>query len=152
MATRRVDLKGAAHLVLPDGLAHLRPEEAVFEAMLAGWARQQTSRQLSITTIEQRDAHVRRFAKFTNDWPWAWTASDVEDWTASLRSGRARAHSTVRGYQNAVRLFCDYVTDARYGWAEQCQRRFGTHPVQVCTSGTPPGTSMNRSAGRGCDR
>jgi site-specific recombinase XerD len=118
-------------LVLPDGLAHLQPEEAVFEAMLTGWARQQTSRQLSITTIEQRDAHVRRFAKFSNDWPWAWTPSDVEDWTASLRSGRARAHSTVRGYQNAVRLFCDYVTDARYGWAEQCQRRFGTHPVQV---------------------
>jgi hypothetical protein len=30
MATRRVDLEGAAHLVLPDGLAHLQPEEAVF--------------------------------------------------------------------------------------------------------------------------
>ena len=87
----------------------------MFEAMLRGWARQQTSRQLSITTIEQRESHVRRFGKFTNDWPWSWTPTDVEDWTASLRSGRARAHSTVRGYQNAVGLFCDYRTDTRYG-------------------------------------
>jgi site-specific recombinase XerD len=38
----------------------------------------------------------------------------------------------LRSYQNAIALFCDYLTDARYGWAEECQRRFGTHPVQVC--------------------
>jgi integrase/recombinase XerC len=115
MATRRVDIEGAAHLVLPDGLAHLRPDEAVFEAMLEGWARQQASRQLSMTTIEQRDKQVRRFASFTNDWPWRWTPTDVEDWTCSLRSGRSRAHSTLRGYQNAVGLFCAYLTDRRYG-------------------------------------
>lgn len=131
MATRRVEIDGAAHLVIPDGLAHLRPEEAVFEAMLAGWSRQQGSRQLSITTIEQRDTQVRRFARFTNDWPWKWTPSDVEDWTCSLRSGRARAHSTIRAYQNAVGLFCSYLSDVRYGWAEQCEQRFGTHPVQI---------------------
>jgi hypothetical protein len=44
MTTRRVDIEGAAHLVLPDRVAHLRPEAAVFAAMLAGWARQQASR------------------------------------------------------------------------------------------------------------
>jgi hypothetical protein len=51
--------------MLVDGVAHLRPEDAVFEAMLAGWARKQTSRQLLITTIEQRESHVRRLATFT---------------------------------------------------------------------------------------
>jgi site-specific recombinase XerD len=38
----------------------------------------------------------------------------------------------LRSYQLAVAAFCDYLTDARYGWAAECQDRFGTHPVQVC--------------------
>ncbi|WP_313865493.1 hypothetical protein [Mycobacterium sp.] len=28
--------------------------------------------------------------------------------------------------------FLDYVVDARYGWAAECEARFGTHPVQIC--------------------
>jgi len=61
-----------------------------------------------------------------------WQPVDVEDWTVQLRSGRAPAHSTLRNYQNALAMFCDYLIDARYGWAQQCQDRFGTHPVQIC--------------------
>jgi site-specific recombinase XerD len=30
-----------------------------------------------------------------------------------------------------VSAFCGYVTDPAYGWAAECQARFGTHPVQV---------------------
>jgi len=56
---------------------------------------------------------------------------DVEDWTVQLRSGGA-AHSSIRGYHNALAMFCDYVTDARYGWAAECEQRFGTFPVQIC--------------------
>jgi site-specific recombinase XerD len=40
--------------------------------------------------------------------------------------------STVRKYQTAIRLFCDYLVSPHYRWAEECDRRFGTHPVQVC--------------------
>jgi integrase len=39
--------------------------------------------------------------------------------------------STLRGYQEAVRLFCAYLTDPAYGWVGECEKRFGTHPVQV---------------------
>ncbi|MFD0386324.1 hypothetical protein ACFQ2B_39625 [Streptomyces stramineus] len=39
---------------------------------------------------------------------------------------------TLRGCQEAVRLFCDYATDSAYGWAGECERRFGTRPIQVC--------------------
>jgi len=35
-------------------------------------------------------------------------------------------------YQEALRLFCHYLTDPAYGWAAECDRRFGAHPVQVC--------------------
>lgn len=129
----RLDVAGAAHLQLTDGVRHLRPEEAVFEAMVAGFAGQQSGRLLSVVTIAQRDAIVRRFALFTGTWPWQWTASDIEDWTSALRSAPSpRAHSTVRSYQNAVALFMSYLTDRRYRWSEQCEARFGTHPVQIC--------------------
>lgn len=128
---RRLQIEGAAHLVLASGVRHLHPEEAVFEAMLAGWSGQQSARLLAPGTVEAREAVVRRFAAFTGEYPWSWKPADIEDWTVSLRSGTARAHSTIRGYQNAVGLFCDYLTDVRYGWSEECWERFGTHPVQI---------------------
>jgi hypothetical protein len=31
-----------------------------------------------------------------------------------------QAKSTIRGYQNALRLFCDYLTSPHYQWAEEC--------------------------------
>ena len=44
---------------------------------------------------------------------------------------RGLARSTIRAYGLDVSLFCQYLTDPAYGWAGECQARFGTHPVQV---------------------
>lgn len=129
---REVDPAGSAQLVLVSGAALLRPGPAVFEAMLAGWRAQQRSRLLAVGTVLWRERTVRRFAAFTDELPWQWTAPDVEEWTSSLLSGSGHAHSTIRSYQGAVACFCDYLVDARYGWAGECETRFGTHPVQVC--------------------
>jgi integrase/recombinase XerC len=114
---------------MPTGLRICgRRRQAVFEAMLRGSA---AAADEPPAVIEQRESHVRWFGKFTNDWPCSWTPTDVEDWTARCgRAGRGRIRP-CGGYQNAVGLFCDYLTDTRYGWAEQCERRFGTHPVQI---------------------
>ena len=46
------------------------------------------------------------------------------------RSSR-RKQSTIRGYQNALRLFCSYVSHPDYGWDRVCEQRFGAHPAQV---------------------
>jgi integrase/recombinase XerC len=124
--------EGSAALVLSSSVVHLHPEEAVFEAMLAGWTAQQTARLLGVTTIESRVAAVRRFAAFAGEYPWRWQPADVEDWTVSLRRGGAQAHSTLRNYQNTIAMFCDYLVDPRYEWASECEARFGTHPVQIC--------------------
>ena len=35
---------------------------------------------------------------------------------ADLRGIKGRAQSTVRGYQNGLRLFCSYIADPDYGW------------------------------------
>ncbi|KIX80018.1 integrase [Streptomyces albidoflavus] len=131
--SRGVDLPGAAHLVLVDGVVHLEPEPAVFEAMLDGWARQQRTRFLDEDgTIKPRLSVVRRFAEFTNQYPWQWEPAEVEAFIDHLRSRRKKfAVSTGRNYQNALRMFCEYVTDARYGWPLRCLERFGQAPAQI---------------------
>ena len=131
-AERREELAGSARLVLVQGAALLRPEQAVFDAMLAGWRAQQRSRLLAELTVTWRERIARRFAAFSGEMPWRWAACDVEDWTAELLSGNGHAHATIRSYQGALACFLDYLTDARYGWAAECEARFGTHPVQVC--------------------
>jgi integrase/recombinase XerC len=125
-------LAGSARLMLVSGVRHLDPQRAVFEAMLAGWTRQQQARLLADQTVTSKIQAVRRFAQFTNDYPWVWTPADAEEFWAELR-GQGFGRATLRSYQVRLRLFCDFVTDARYGWAEECWQRFGAHPVQVCT-------------------
>ncbi|MFE7720817.1 tyrosine-type recombinase/integrase [Nocardia rhizosphaerihabitans] len=127
-------IPGSAGLVLVEGVRHLDEEAAVYEGMLSGWENQQKSRMLAVTTIEPRIALIRRFTDFAESYPWAWTASDVEDFTVSLTSasGGRLAPSTIRGYHLVLKLFCDYLTDQRYEWVRECRDRFGQIPSQVC--------------------
>lgn len=126
-------MAGAAGGLLPAGVAQLDPERAVFEAMLAGWTAQQRSRSLAAATVSKRLGTVRRFAEFTNEYPWRWGPGDLEEFCAHLRSGpAAKAVSTLRGYQVELGLFMDFVCDSRYGWTVECLERFGTHPVRIC--------------------
>lgn len=133
------DIPGAAHLVLTNGVVHLDPEEAVFDAMLAGWQRQQRTRFLSDEgTIRPRLTLIRRMAEFTNSYPWQWQPADGEDFIVHLRSGVGRtpiAVSTARSYEMAISLFMEYVTDSRYGWPTQCLERFAVVPQQVFHDG-----------------
>lgn len=127
------DLPGSASTVLSSNVRHLDAAPALFDAMLDGWERQQRSRMLSPDTIDARTGLIRRFQSYAGSYPWEWAPADVEDWTSSLLAGDSpRAHSTIRGYQNSLRLFMEFVVDPRYGWAGECERRFGTHPVQIC--------------------
>jgi site-specific recombinase XerD len=127
----RGDAVGSARLVLAEGVVQLDPPRAVFDGMLAGWCAQQRSRMLNEVTIGGRERLVRRFAGFTNEYPWSWRAEDVEAFTTSLRS-EGLAHSTIRGYHHALGLFGEFVCDRRYGWVEECERRFGRSPAVIC--------------------
>lgn len=123
---------GAAALYLVSGVSLLRPEEQVFEAMLNGWRNQQLARNLSFGTVEAREGVVRRFRLFADAAPWAWRASDADEFFTEARAVRNLSHATLLGYQAALKLFCGYITDGHYGWPEECLRRFGTHPIQIC--------------------
>ncbi len=130
----RSDLAGAAHLELVAGVAQLRPEDAMVEAMLRGWQAQQAARGLQTETIEARDRLVRRFLGVTNEFPWDWLPGHMEEWTLSLLGEKHLMPSTVRSYQTHLRLFSEYLTDPRYGWGTSCEEAFGigVHPVAIC--------------------
>lgn len=105
----------------------------VFDAMLSGWADQQSSRGLSERTIGSRERVVRSFEEFAGRYPWEWSPGDLEDYTTRVMSRtHPAARSTIRGYHSIIRLFCDYLTDPRYQWSVDCEERFGTTPQQVC--------------------
>jgi len=104
------------------------------EAMLRGWRAQQKARGLQDSTIEPRERLVRAFIAFTNEYPWGWGPGHVEEWTLSLAGEKQLAASTIRGYQTELRLFSEYLCDARYGWAAACEEAFG------------PGCTRRRSA------
>lgn len=127
----RPALPASAWALLSDDVVHLDAQEGLWQAMCKGWEIQQQARMLSAVTIKGRLRSIERFFDFVGEYPWRWQPSDVEEWTVELRQKR-NAHSTVRGYQNSVALFCDYLVDPRYGWGEVSFARFGSHPVQIC--------------------
>ena len=110
----------------------LRPEEQVFEAMLDGWRAQQLARNLAPSTIGEAATAVARVRRACGRVPVVVDGADGS-MSGSVTCGRSGgcARSTLRTYALAVSPFCRYVTDPAYGWAAECQARFGTHPVQV---------------------
>lgn len=115
------------------GVHPLHEAEFVFTAMLEGWRDQQRSRGLSAATVEARRRFIRRFAEYCQAPPWEWTPADLEQFTVNALSGaRPLSKSSIRAYQVIVRSFCSYILDGRYGWAGECERRFGTFPQQIC--------------------
>lgn len=124
---------GVASMVLVDGVSYLHPEDAVLNAMVTGWERQQLGgRQLRARTVARNCTIVDQFFRFSGEYPWKWSAAHMDEWSTHLTGELRRARSTIRAYQGAIRGFCDYITSPYYEWPAQCEKRFGTHPVQIC--------------------
>jgi len=124
---------GSAELHLVSGVVLLREDAAVFEAMLDGWSAQQLGgRNLQAYTVSQRVQAVRRFQGHADAYPWVWSAAGFDEWMTDLVTVRQLAPASIRNYQVAIRQFCDFLCSPHYGWAVECERRFGSHPIQVC--------------------
>ncbi|ODT24782.1 MAG: integrase [Microbacterium sp. SCN 69-37] len=124
---------GGAPLRLAGNVVVLDEEKFVFDSMLDGWSDQQASRGLKTITVERRLRFIQRFTEFCEAYPWRWQPHDLEDYTSRMRSGATPlSSSTLRNYQLCVRLFCDFLTNPRYGWQTECVTRFGTAPQQIC--------------------
>lgn len=110
----------------------LRAEDRVFEAMLDGWRAQQLARGLTPAFIGSSCRLVARFQEHANEYPWRWSAHHVDEFLADRRSGqRPVTLATLRANAGAIRMFCAYLTDPRYGWAGLCEQVFGDVPSQV---------------------
>ncbi len=138
MAGKDGTAPGAARLHLADGAPLRRPEEQVFEAMLDGWRNQQLARNLALSTINGRERKVRAFAAHADAFLWNWSSTLADEWFGDLRAIRGCVRSTLRGYQEAVRLFCDLASplseDARRRSATSCCRP--PHPWSPACSAT----------------
>jgi hypothetical protein len=130
-------LAGSASLVLVDGATPLRPEPALFDAMIDGWCRQHSARRLSPTITRQRVRVVQRFRAFSGSWPWEWTSAQADAWVAE----GAWAHSTVRNYQGSLALFVAYICDPRY---RRSQGAVGDRKAKQASTKSPGRTSSLR--------
>lgn len=82
-------------------------------------------------TKRNREALLRRFHAHAGVWPWLWRTEHVEQWIEDLADPPRRLHvSTLRNYQVTIRLFMEYLLDARYPWRVICQQRLGAAPQQ----------------------
>lgn len=124
-----VDKVGRVRLV--ESVPLLHPEQQTVDEMLTGFRNQQLARNLQVSTIDQRERFVKRFLDYTNEFPWTWTPAQVDEFFGDLRSVNHAKQSSIRGYSQALRQFCSYVSDPDYGWDRVCEQRFGTHPAQV---------------------
>src|SRR5258708_20412937 len=124
----RAELAGTAHLELVAGVVQLRPEDAMFGAMLSGWRAQQAARGLREDTVAPRERLVRRFGDFTSEYPWAWSPGHMDEWSLHLTAEEHLAPSTIRSYQCTLRQFTEFLVDARDGWAAESQKAFGPRP------------------------
>ncbi|HEY5985517.1 MAG TPA: hypothetical protein VIV12_03915 [Streptosporangiaceae bacterium] len=102
---------GPAALTLVDGAVPLRPEPALFDAMLEGWRRQQAARRLTGPLTDGRVRLVRRFAGFTGAWPWQWTPGQAARWMHEAgadwnRYAAPRSPRTCSSARRQWRLTC----------------------------------------------
>ena len=68
------------------------------------------------STIAARERAARAFTAHADTFPWLWTATMLDEWLGDLRAVRGLRRSTLRGYQEAIRMLCLYLTDPAYGW------------------------------------
>ena len=59
---------------------------------------------------------MRAFVTATNTYPWHWSPQLVDEWLGDGRAVRGIKHTTVRNYQNALRLFC-WTKQAGTDWS-----------------------------------
>nr|WP_173160765.1 site-specific integrase [Arthrobacter sp. 68b] len=110
------------------------PDPDSFLALvLDGWERQQRAKDFSAATIRTRRNVVLSLVDFSGRYPWEWSLGDADDYFSHARAVRNLSHGTVRSYQGAVKLFCDYACSPHYDWCEQSAKLFGRVFAQVVT-------------------
>ncbi len=122
-----------------DAVGLFRADERVFEAMLDRWSAQMLARG---PASRHDQGQVRRrpaIPGVLGQVPWTWQPVDIDDYMGERRSGeKPISLTTLRSDSNAVAMFCSFLTNPAYGWAEFCDRTFGDVPAQICFDWNAP--------------
>lgn len=102
-------------------------------AVLDGWERHQRAKDFSPATISLRRRLVLRLVDFSGHYPWEWTLGDADEFFSHARGVANLSYSTVRSYQGAIKLFCEFACDPAYDWNGDAARLFGRVFAQVVT-------------------
>ena len=124
--------------VFGGGVRPLHLEQAVFEAMLEGWRRQQLARFFKPKTIRSNLQAARAFREHADCWPWQWRPEHADEFFSDLVcEPNRRRPATLRSYQLRLKGLPVYLTDPRYPWMAICRREFEQVPVELgpATSG-----------------
>src|SRR4051794_11827995 len=131
------DVDAALARVFGAGVRPLRLEEALCEAMLAGWRSQQAARYLKPKTVRANEATVRAFLVASGAWPWEWRAAHADEFFEDLLARPQRlARTTLRAYQQRLRGFSEFVCDRRYPWVRSASASSGAARGSCSTSAT----------------
>jgi hypothetical protein len=105
------DVDAALARVFGAGVRPLRLEDALCDAMLAGWRSQQAARYLKPKTVRANETTVRAFL---GAWPWEWRAADADEFFEDLLARPRRlARTTLRAYQQRLRGFSEAARRSR---------------------------------------
>lgn len=106
----------------------LRPAEAVFEKVIAGFVESQRARNLQRDTIAERVRTIRQVQAFAGAYPWepSWNQQLFARWSARLADSVSPATMAARQLQ--LKSFLDYFTSTAYEWPQVCMELFGTFP------------------------
>ena len=136
--------RAALALVFGEDVRPLMMRDAVFEAALSGWARQQSARHLAEATKRRSTAMVRRFRSETELFPWEWQAIHVDEWLEDLAAPPSAARSRRCA---ATRRRCDGFlttspTSATHG-SRSARQSSAFAPCRSSMSATPSATSSS---------
>ena len=115
------------------GVRPLHFEEALFEAILAGWARQQRARMLAPSTIGPRERLVRRLQAHAGCVAvgvagGASGGVDRGSVVAAVAAVTSRRFASIRSRSGCSASTC---CDRRYPWVAICSERLGASPQQI---------------------
>ena len=149
----RADLAGAAHLELVSGVVQLRPEDAGWRRCCAAGGRSRRRAGCARTPSRRGSSWCAGSSGSPTSTRGAGCPAHVDEWSLSLMTESHLAPSTIRGYQTDLRLFSEFLSDARYGWV-LCARSSSGRGCTRCrsaTSGTrsPTSTTMRAIRKRG---
>ncbi|HSH58074.1 MAG TPA: hypothetical protein VK988_00210 [Acidimicrobiales bacterium] len=121
--------------------------ERMFVQMLEGWRNQQLARNLALSTINAREAEVRRFVAEAGEYPWRWSPHLVDEWLGDQRAVRHLRQSTIRS--KAISCGCSSSTSStpRTGGRRSAGTGSASTRPRYATTGTPRRT-LQEAEGR----